>query len=151
MSKLFTATELLERMRNNDNRMTKDPYLLLLREKREVVVDKDYGGKPCWVEHVTGECISKETKEELVKELRGYYEDDNWEPSSRDVSKIYVDKYEYTVNVFLTDKGYQEHMEVNGHNIPDHDTYGIHAFRNKEIESIFDIIKRMAEIEKENS
>jgi hypothetical protein len=149
MSKFFTANELLERINGNDSRSTAKPYLLLLRRKMEKVVDGDYGGEKQFVENITGDYISRGTKEELITWLREeYFEDKSYEPEFSDITEIYVDEYADTVNVFLTDKGYQDHLSCNKHNLGKHDTYGIHAFRNKEIASVFNIIEEMARIER---
>lgn len=151
MSKvLLTAQELKERIDYNDNRATAQPYLLLLRRKRQVVVDGDYGGEIKWVENITGNYMQMDTKEELIDYLRNdYYEDEDWEPDFSDITKVYIDEIDEVSNVFLTDKGYQEHLDANKHNLGKHDTYGIHAFRNKEIESLYALVDKCAELEKQ--
>jgi hypothetical protein len=150
MSEFYTASELLERINNNDNRCTAKPYLLLLRRKMEKVVDGDYGGEKSYVENITGDYISRDTREELVNYLKeDYFGDENWQPDYSDITEIYVDEYDDTVNVFLTDEGYREHLNVNKHNLGKHDTYGIHAFRNKEIASVFNVIEKSAKLEQQ--
>lgn len=115
----------------------------------EKVVDGDYGGELTWVENITGDYIQKETKKDLIDYLRKeYFEDENWTPEHSDITKCYIDYYEDTVNVFLTDQGYKDHLKINGHNIGKHDTFGIHAFRNKEIESLYNLIDESIENEK---
>ena len=37
-------------------------------------------------------------------------------------------------------------MAVNGHNIGEHRTFGIHAFRNQEIESLLNLVKEEKEV-----
>lgn len=150
MSDLFTAKELKERIDVNDNRCTAKPYLLLLRELKTIVVDGDHSGVPRYIENYTGDYVTADTKQELIDIIRSWYGSDEEEyywPDSRlekkyEIRQFYVDEFEYTINVFLTDQGYQDHLKINKHNLPKHDTYGIHAFRNKEIKSLFALIDK---------
>lgn len=148
MSSLYTAEELKKRMESNDNRSTAKPYLLLLRRHVPQVVDGNYGGSKEYVENITGDYWSRPTRAELETVLRvDYFENDpTWEPKHGDITEIYTDiKYE-TVNVFLTDQGYQDHLKINKHNLGTHDTYGIHAFRNKEMLSLMSLVDEVIEL-----
>lgn len=149
MGEFFTAKELKERIEANDSRATAMPYLLLLRDKRPVVVDGDYGGERMYVENLTGDYMTGETRRELEKRLKdhGYDFDDITEHGA--ITEFYQDYKDETINVFLTDQGYKDHIEANGHNLRKHDTYGIHAFRNKEIKSLYALIDECIAQQKE--
>lgn len=139
--KYFTARELKERLKNNDNRATARPYLLLLRNKRKIIVDGDFSGEKRWVENTSGDFHTADTKEELIKKIKSWHEDDEeFRIKDYSITSFYEDIFEETINVFLTDQGYKDHLKVNGHNLEDHDTYGIHAWRNKEMASLVNLI-----------
>lgn len=151
MNKIFfTPEELQKRISENDNRSTARPYLLLLNKKHKISADEDFSDEFEYVEHVTGDYLSFNTFEEAYSYLRNdYYFDDDFVLKDGDIKKWYYQEVQETVNVFLTDKGYQEHMTVNHHNIGEHDTYGIHAFRNKEIASMFNAIDEAVKLKKQ--
>lgn len=148
MSDLYTAKELKERISNNDNRCTASPYLLLLRRKVKVSSCSDSDNFE-YVENLSGDYQSSHSKEELKKDLleSGY--------SSFEINKFgSITKWHYqyvfdTENVFLTDEGYKDHLNINAHNLGEHDTYGIHAFRNKEISSLLNLIDVCIENDKQ--
>lgn len=153
MSDLFTATELKERIQNNDNRCTASPYLLLLRERRKVSCDPDYNYDGCiYIENVTGDYHEFESKEKAENWIRDFNsEDENYIFKKSHITKFPYQTTDETVNVFLTDKGYQEHLSINAHNLRDHNSFGIHAFRNKEMKSLLSLIDKCIELEKENT
>ena len=155
MSNIYTAQELKKRIESNDNRCTAMPYLLLLQEKQTYIAHDDYAYdyEEKWVEHYSGDCLTADTREELILKLKENYCDE-WDDLSKEVeSKIESFKeghYWKTENVFLTDKGYQDHLKENSHNLKEHRTYGTHAFRNKEIRSLYALIDESINLQKEN-
>lgn len=158
MSNLYTAKELKERISKNDNRCTASPYLLLLREKTEVVVHEDfyYNGQK-WVEHLTGDYLTNEKREALVSDLLEYGYDKSEIEKKGSIEEYFYREVNETRNVFLTDEGYKDHLEANGHNLGKHDTFGVHAFRNKEIASLLNLIdvciendKKIEKLQSEN-
>jgi hypothetical protein len=156
----MTPEELLERIEKNDNRFTAQPYLLLLRMKRNYVTDGDCGGEKKYVEHYSGDYCTYDTLKEAIEDHKQYIEDydcfygldgkelDEAIVDKFEIKEFYQGEYEETVNVFLTDEGYQDHLKLNAHNIRNHDTYGIHAFRNPEIEAMYNAIKECVELKK---
>lgn len=137
MSLYFTAQELKERIDSNDNRCTAKPYLLLLQESVEVVVPEDmvHDGD-CWVETVSGDYLRFENEEEVKQWLK----ENDYKCLKSNYQHYFYRELHETQNVFLTDKGYQDHLNVNSHNLRKHRTYGIHAWRNKEIASLYNLI-----------
>jgi hypothetical protein len=141
MKKLFTATELKERIKNNDNRATAMPYLLLLQTKERYIAHDEYDSgnvKDIWVEHFTGDYLWSESRDALIALLKTLETDT--EEIIKSIQHHREGCFWRTDNVFLTDEGYKDHKTVNGHNLSEHRTYGIHAYRNKEIESLFNLI-----------
>lgn len=158
MSKLLTARELKKRITENDNRCTARPYALLLRSKIPYTVNPEYeSGRMEWVEHSTGDYLRFPSKNAAIKHFREIYEESHGANdgcvTDDDIVKYYNIKchsmgtHFVTENVFLTDAGYEDHKKCNGHNLGDHDTYGIHLRRNKEIESLLALVDRVIELE----
>lgn len=150
---LLSAKELKERIDNNDNRGTAKPYLLLLQRKEEVIANCEfrYDGIK-YVENVSGDFTTYESRSAAEKDLReNYYNDPEHIFKKGDIERYYYIETHVTENVFLTDVGYQDHMKENGHNISrlrnGHRTYGTHAFRNREIKSLFALIDTCIEQE----
>jgi hypothetical protein len=155
VSNVYTAQELKERIVNNDNRSTAMPYLLLLEEKEKYVASDEYDSgnvEDMFVENYTGDYQVEKTKEELIEyfEMNGYFEDEDDSKKQEIINSITPFRQGYnwrTRNVFLTDMGYQDHLDVNAHNLSEHRTYGIHAFRNKEIRSLYALIDSSIELQ----
>ena len=155
MSDVFTAKELKERIEKNDRRCTAEPYLLLLQEKETYVAHDDYAYpyEDKWVEEYTGDYHVESSREALIDYFKESYGDEYDDISKELEGKIKPFKEGYhwnTVNVFLTDEGYKDHKKMNSHNLREHRTYGIHAFRNKEIRSIFALIDGSEKLQAEN-
>ena len=64
----------------------------------------------------------------------------------REYAFTHVDEYH---NVFFTEKGYKEHMELNAHNYHSSDrkadSYVMHAFRNPEITGLLKAVKEVVD------
>lgn len=136
----LSVQELKRRIENNDNRCTAKPYLLLLQEKRRFVSKEGYNleTEVIYIETVSGDNLEFKTMEELTSFLN---EDVEVKPIEGENYKILeMGHYWETTNVFLTDQGYQDHLQENGHNLGEHRTYGIHAFRNNEIKSLMEVL-----------
>lgn len=158
MRKLLTARELKKRLSENDNRCTARPYALLLRSKVPYTANPEYeSGRMEWVEHRTGDYLRFPTKkaaiEHFIEEYQDYHGTNDGVNNDDAIVKYYNIKchvmgtHFVTENVFLTDAGYEDHKRCNGHNLGDHDTYGIHLKRNSEMESLLALVDRVIELE----
>lgn len=133
-----------------DNRGTASPMLILLQVRKEYVGHPDYThqGEEEIVEQVSGDYRRFKTEDELLKWWNeGLDEDDLVKEvddlvEGKDYDKFTMGYYWETENVFFTDKGYEEHMKINGHNYRKGQvrTYGIHAFRNEEMKQVLETI-----------
>lgn len=139
MSTFFTAQELKERIDNNDNRCTAKPYLLLLQEKNYMYSsDGDYGGEEVFfLKYEEDDPREFSSLDELKDYFRSEYMDQGVKFQYK---RLWKREYYDTNNVFLTDKGYEDHLAINKHNLISPKSFGIHAFRNKEIASLFNLI-----------
>lgn len=52
----------------------------------------------------------------------------------------------YEGNLFLTEKACRKHIEQNSHHFREPDTYGIHLTRNPEMEKLYQVIHKLAEV-----
>lgn len=138
--------DLKSRVLENDNRFTALPYLLLLQEKVKYVTKEGYGNntKKVYVELISHDYVEFDT----IKDLREWINDgvETYDQLSdviegKHYEEHYMDYYWKTVNVFLTDIGVEEHLDKNRHNLGEHRTFGIHAFRNDEIREVYDLIQ----------
>lgn len=135
--------DLKGRIEANDNRGTAEPYLLLLQEKRTYIGHEEYGhhGKIKYVEQYTGDYVTADTKEELEKEILSWFdEDEKPDLKKYNIKRFWEGYYWETTNVFLTDQGYQDHLKLNKHNLKEHRTFGIHAFRNPEMDEVYKLL-----------
>ncbi len=49
-------------------------------------------------------------------------------------------------NLFLTEKSAEAYIDVNRHNLDNPKTYGVHLYRNPEMEKLYEIIHKLAEV-----
>lgn len=155
-------------MRTQDTRCTAQPYGLILTEEVIEVRGKDHGSNcgAYWDEH---EYLTDYKR--FQDDVAGYYIDDDapmWvkkvmdchsfsdledELDYKDIDNVpTIFWYEKTQvptlmdsNFFLTNKGYEEHIKINGHNLKKPQSYGIHLFRNKEMAQVIEVIHAIAE------
>lgn len=160
-------TELANEMVTQDNRATGDPYYFVVRTRRRVTgydVDCAPDGT-CFVETRSGDYNVFDTREEAI----AYLMKDTDLPREEVLRLFWHEitetgyKYEETDhNFFLTHKGFLEHMRLNAHNYPGRQdgekfkeseytySYVKHAFRNPEVQRLFEIIKKFATVEKKD-
>jgi hypothetical protein len=158
-------------MKTQDTRCTAQPYALVIREDVTRLVPDGYGGElACywdeteyceWDDFITdlkeyyeygeqsfSDCNIKDELEEIFEmnsfdDLRNSYAEGKIEAN---IQNIVTEKEikEYGVNFFLTEKAYHEHIRINGHNLNNPDSCGIHLGRNKEMEDLINIIHKLA-------
>jgi len=158
MSELLSARELKARIKENDTRSTSLPYLLLLQEKEKYVAKEDYAfnTETVFVERNYDDTpLSAPSLEQLVEKYNENVEEEDALPLEKWVKGKHYDILEMghswsTCNVFLTDKGYEDHLRANKHNLKqNHRTFGVHAFRNLEMRSLYALIDSHIALEDE--
>ncbi len=95
----MSLTEIAERLRTQDNRMTQHPMWCVQILVRDIGYDANYTDNVCWVNQYDGET--------------SYDEQDTtngWDEFG------YVDRWE-TVMVCFTEQGCKDYMELDGHNV----------------------------------
>ena len=151
--------EFMNRVKTQDNRGTASPYYFTVCCKKEVAVPEGSTGN---VKYYDSNSCESYTYEELKKRFKEWNDDDDddteWNEEDDENFEEYQEKYcqKYDVdedyeyeNVFFTEKGYEDHIKLNGHNYRHFKKYYSYvkcAFRNPEIEGLF---KALEDITKE--
>jgi hypothetical protein len=149
-------------MKTQDNRITAQPYALVCTTKQRDIIPEGYGDKTM--------CVYDDETFDTPAELLTYFDieksnedlnfDDAIDLITEDHSYTsdkfdFVDYHDYqditksTANFFLTKSAYNEHIRVNGHNLNEPQSYGIHLYRNKELSRLYEVIHNLADILKE--
>ncbi|MFA5669884.1 MAG: hypothetical protein WCX83_00340 [Candidatus Cloacimonas sp.] len=86
----------------------------------------------------------------MLKEHDSLYSlQDSYEASQLNVEVYNISREheanENNANFFLTEKAYHDHIRRNGHNLNEPQSYGIHLYRNAEIEKLYEIIHKIAD------
>jgi len=154
-------------MKTQNNRGTAQPFCLMLEEEVERIIPEGFEDDFCirWqdetyyrndfdkLKNELLECFSddKEIVEEV--ELFNSFEQiadwGNYNGVRPELQSFYY-KREHevisnTANFFLTEKAYNEHLRVNKHNLNNPRAYGVHLYRNLEMEELFKIVHKLAD------
>lgn len=138
---------------NQDNRGTRSPYFYVIQQKKRIypacggdaegiVIDTDF--------------YDEDEFEWLCERLEIPYDknEDAYDLCER-INKVYTDGDVYTLpysyewqehdaaNVFFTETGYKQHVELNQHNLGEYRSYVKYAFRNPEIQGLMKAIREI--------
>lgn len=94
-----------ERLRTQDNRITMNPMFCVQIKVRDVGYDSAYSDSKCW--HDSANC---HTVYDDDKDFKAPPEGEEWDEFG------YVDRWE-TVMVAFTEKGCEDYLEIDGHNV----------------------------------
>lgn len=144
--------ELSENINSQDNRGTATPYFFQIKtnEKRRVA---EGCGTECWAydgstietekeinqavaDWLDEDVESVKSKSEYEKE--GILEKAGWQRMNYD----YEEKFQ---NAFLTEKSCKEHIKRNGYHYVEPSDYLMHAFRNPDLELVFEFLGGLTE------
>jgi len=156
-------------MRTQDTRCTAQPYGLILTEEVIEVRGEDHGSH-CGAHFNESEYYDFN---ELVEAISEYYEDDDEHPlwvdklnecsdiqdiehafygcpcDGNEPSVFWYDRTQVPTlmksNFFLTEKGYEEYVRKDRHNLTKPQSYGIHLRRNDEMARVIEIIHTIAD------
>lgn len=160
-------------MNTQDTRATAQPYALVVREEVTRLVPEGYSDiLSCywndeeyyeWDDFITDlkeyyeygtEAFNDYTiKDELneIFEMNSFYDLNNTYPADKIEANIQhivreQEIKEHGVNFFLTEKAYHQHIKVNGHNLNKPDSYGIHLYRNNEMQQLISVVHKLAKV-----
>lgn len=160
--------DLSNEMKTQDTRCTAQPYGLILTEEVIEVRGEDYANNCAayWNEH------SYYDFQEFVDAVADYYEDDENHPKWVDAINgcncfsdlehelpMHQENYEPNIywyertqvptkmnsNFFLTEKGFNDYIAKDRHNLTKPESFGIHLRRNDEMAQVIEIIHAIAD------
>ena len=124
-----------ERIRTQDNRATSAPLFIVQEKKRLYGIDSNYTDDFVWI-HTAGEC--EEADEDEAKRLFRLEDEGN---DDSDWTKTgYVDQWLFVTACF-TEKGCQEYIDANRHNLKNPRIYAASAYRNEEFISVREFLR----------
>lgn len=157
---------LSKEMSSQDNRGTAPPFGLTIMQDYERLLPEGYDGQiSCyWLDHEATFYNIEELKsfitenheeddlpkaEKEILEMESLY-DLRDTSTANELSMTIVDTKteleirEHGFNFFLTEKAYKEHLRCNRHNLSNPKSYGVHLYRNEEMETLYKIIHKLA-------
>ena len=134
---LVFLKELINRIDNQDNRVTAQPLQFLFQIKRTMVVDGDYNYDEIHYYHP----ILERSYPSYEKCLTVLKENGYDEKEQEDIRKLYIKHYWETSQAFLTEEGVKDHIRLNKHNLREYRDYVVHAFRNPEFKNLIDAVR----------
>jgi uncharacterized membrane-anchored protein len=155
---------LSHKMKTQDTRCTAQPYALVIRTEEMVYgIDTDYTDNVClmWNDEVYHsfddlleylkeseyEAELAKIKESSVDDLSGFatYVGGAYMTGFNTVKTADSSKGCMQGNLFLTEDAANDYIKANKHNLNNPDTYGIHLYRNPEMEKLYEIIHALAD------
>jgi hypothetical protein len=150
--------DLSKEINTQDNRATAKPYYFSVMETVEEATGEGMG-EEVWV---CDGSIALRTKEDIKEAV---YEWKDWDLENKDhqekfnklnsfeideileknYRKVSITQKERHSNCFLTFKAYKQHVKVNGHNLKNPQSFLNHAYRNEEMERLFDFLTGLTE------
>lgn len=117
-----------ELIRTQDNRATDAPVFIVQQKKRRYGLSGDYAEDSVWVfegDEANG------FEEAMLTQLKEENKDvpDGWELVG------YTDTWEFVTACF-TEKGCEDYIAANGHNLAEHRIYADGSYRNEEFRAI---------------
>lgn len=121
-----------EQIRIQDNRATDAPIFIVQQRKRVYGLSLDYSDEYVWIDVANG---CEEVDSEEAARL------DSGEEVSEDCKKVgFIDIWEFVTACF-TEKGCQDFIALNGHNLTDPRIYAAGSYRNIEYRTVRDYLK----------
>lgn len=121
-----------------NNRATSDPLFIVQQRKRIWGMDSEYSDDYEWVDEDDHEVVADaiiraglDAMENLGKEISGW------------VKIYYLDQWEF-VTVCFTEKGCEDYIAANGHNLNEPRIYATSAYRNREMIALREMLKAAA-------
>jgi len=128
---------------SQDNRATAKPYFYVIRDTETVAAPEGHGDEIRYM--WDGDVMTKESVEEHLREfddtktIQDLLDDGTIEEF--DVMTQYITPENH--NIFFTEKACHEHMESNHYHFRKPHSYIRHAWRNPEIEKLFEAVREI--------
>lgn len=159
-------------MKTQDNRFTAQPYALVVRQEVQNLLPIEYS-EGIFTLYDHGAAEEYREWDEWIDSIRpddeDNFRDDKYKENFKeaielgsfeemkdseleDFFEVSINAVKYnqeikenSFNLFLTEKAYDEHLRVNRHNLVKPDSYGVHLFRNPEMEKLYNVIHKLAD------
>ena len=115
---------------NQDNRITKNPLFVVERQVLDYGYSHDYSDYYHWIDSMEGDVVSCDLEIQKLEKLEAKYE------STGDYYKYYYKKRWEFVTACFTEKGCEEYLNINGHNLGKTRIYVYGTHRNNEYHEI---------------
>lgn len=125
-------------IKTQDNRITDSPIFIVERERTEWGYSHEYSDEYKWLHPENDYDEADEEEAERLDELDSQCEDtEGWQ-------KVYYKKYWEFVTACFTEKGCQDYLELNGHNLGKTRIFAAGSYRNNEWRTVRDHLLSMA-------
>lgn len=124
--------EIGEQLRTQNNRGSDAPVFIVQQKRRDWGYEQGYSDSYGWINESSGEY--EEADEEKSRELEEGY-DESGETGNVWEKIYYQDRWEYVTACF-TEKGCQDYLARNGHNLKEPRIYADTSYRNEEYRTI---------------
>mgnify|MGYP000977418544 CR=1 FL=1 len=129
-----------EQIRIQDNRATDAPIFIVQQRKRIYGIGEDYTDDYVWID-TQGD--SHEADPEEAATLDAMYEEDFYHEGLKNWRRVgFIDIWEFVTACF-TEKGCQDFIALNGHNLTDPRIYAAGSYRNIEYRTVRDYLKSL--------
>lgn len=155
--------EMISNMRSQSNRCTRSPYYYTIQEDRKVYHSGwEMNDNWMWINtsrELEFDFDDESLKDYIVESCEDLPEDfeELWENNASGFEDLYFDdiveklgfeKYCYSIekvysNCFLTEKDAENHIRINKHNLCNPETYVDHAFRNRDMELVVNLLNNI--------
>jgi len=122
--------EIIQNLKNQDNRCTHLPVFCIQRKRRDFGYTEECSDNFIWM--IDGE----EADEEEIAACEKW--DDNEQPKGA-WKQYYLERWE-TVQACFTEKGAEDYIRADGHNLGETRVYVNSGYRNRETEAIRDFL-----------
>ena len=127
----MTKQEIRHQLRIQNNRHTDQP-IFVVEERVLVITEEGYGEDHCeWVNTESGDYeVANVLKAHRLNLLRNNHrETGSWKKF------FYLETWKFVTSCF-TEKGCQEYLKINGHNLREPRIYAYGSFRNEEYQTL---------------
>ena len=121
--------EIAHNILTQDNRITQDPIFAVQQKRFITGIDLGYSDQVCWIT-CEGYIITHDKDPEEWERLEKYY-DDNYDEPEDYIRTGYHEEWEF-VTACLTEKGCEDYIARNGHNLSEPRIYAYGSYRNDE-------------------
>ena len=122
--------EIAELIKTQDNRMTDQPLFLVQEQVTDYGFDSDYSDDYVWINHEYDCNIACDRLSEILDRR------DDMCRSTFGYEKVYVQKRWEFVTACFTEKGCQNYLNINGHNLGKTRIYAHGSYRNNEYQTV---------------